>query len=237
MEREDSSLREDRAPRPDRDRESGTRRRIRQTRGGPLRIATTCFLALGLAAIAAGPGASRSTPGPGTDEARAVTGHIGFVGRNVFATANGTFHEWELRESRIDLDRLEESFARVEVALESVDTGNDRRDAHLRSPDFFGVERHPVAIVHVHSPRFLERTSEGHPLYEARFDLDLHGVEKELTGRIELASEDPLVFEGELTVDRTEFGIGPAPSRWSLFSIDPEIPVRFRVELPSGRRR
>lgn len=230
-------MRQDRDPRRGRDRKSGERRKIRETRGGPLRIAMTCLLALGLTALAAGPGVSRSTAGSEADEARAVAGHIGFVGRNVFATANGTFHEWALRESRIDLERLEQSFARVEVALGSVDTGNERRDAHLRSPDFFGVERHPVATVHVHSPRFLERTSEGRPLYEARFDLDLHGVEKELTGRIELMSEDPLVFEGELTLDRTEFGIGPAPSRWSLFSIDPDIPVRFRVELPSSRRR
>ena len=34
-----------------------------------------------------------------------------------------------------------------------------------------------------------------------------------------------MIFEGSLVIDRTAFGVGPAPSRWSLMSID---------EVPSG---
>lgn len=36
--------------------------------------------------------------------------------------------------------------ARIEVDLDSVDTGNADRDAHLKAADFFDVERHPKMV-------------------------------------------------------------------------------------------
>ena len=68
-------------------------------------------------------------------------GTLEFVGKNLFSTANGTFHEWQVVDSRLDFERLENSFAVVEVKLGSVDTGIDRRDTHLRNPDFFDGSR------------------------------------------------------------------------------------------------
>ena len=32
----------------------------------------------------------------------------------------------------------------AEIDLSSIDTGNEQRDAHLRSADFFEVENHPM---------------------------------------------------------------------------------------------
>ena len=39
----------------------------------------------------------------------------------------------------------------AEIAVDSVNTGNDQRDAHIKSPDFFDVETYPVATIR--SPR------------------------------------------------------------------------------------
>jgi polyisoprenoid-binding protein YceI len=179
----------------------------------------------------------------------APSGAIRFVGRNLIATARGVFHRWRIREHRLDPTRLEQAFAVVEVDLASVDTDNARRDTHLRHPDFFGVETHPTATVRVHSARRAGTSSEGHPLYEASFDVDLHGVKKTLPGEIELVAggggggaalaAEPvaaeLVFEGRLMIDRTDFEIGPSPSRWNPLAIDREIPVSFRVAFPIGQ--
>ncbi|MBW2424749.1 MAG: YceI family protein, partial [Deltaproteobacteria bacterium] len=116
----------------------------------------------------------------------APPGRIEFVGRNAFATANGIFHTWRIVESRIDPASLEESWALVEVDLSSVDTGNERRDAHLRDSDFFEVEAFPTASVRVHTPRPAGQSEAGRPLFVARFDVDLHGVKKTLDGELEL---------------------------------------------------
>lgn len=37
------------------------------------------------------------------------------------------------------------------LGAESLDTGNKKRDKHLRSPDFFNVERHPDVVFSVRS--------------------------------------------------------------------------------------
>jgi len=181
-------------------------------------------LILGLAAIAA---ASDSDPETSTGP----PGKIEFVGKNLFATANGTFHRWEIVESLLDPSALAESFAVVRVDLASIDTGIERRDDHLRNPDFFEVERYPFATVRVHSFRADGETEAGLPRYMVRFDLDLHGVERTIEGQVVLASESPLRVEGSLMLDRTDFGIGAPPSRWNPMSVGAEIPIRFEAEL------
>ncbi|HEB90193.1 MAG TPA: YceI family protein [Deltaproteobacteria bacterium] len=165
------------------------------------------------------------------ESAPAPPGWIKFVGKNLIMKAKGTFHRWRIVESSIDPASLEDAVAVVEVDLSSVDTGIERRDKHLRTPDFFEVETYPVATVRVHSPRPIEDPKSEHPRYEALFDIDLHGVEKTVEGEIELISADPIVFEGELVIDRTDFGVGPKPSGWSPMTPKAEIPVRFHVEL------
>jgi len=156
-------------------------------------------------------------------------GQIEFVGRNAFATADGTFHTWRVVERSIDVDDPRESWAVVEIDLASVDTGIERRDDHLRDPDFFEVENWPTARVRAHSLEPIGTDEEGRPRFSARFDVDLHGVEQTLDGEVVLVESDPATFEGTLVVDRTRFGVGPEPSRWNPMSIDAAIPVRFRV--------
>jgi len=160
-----------------------------------------------------------------------ATGKLEFIGKNFFATARGSFHEWRVVESHLDLDRLDQSFAVVEVMLESVDTGIDRRDDHLRTADFFDVESYPVATARGHSLVAAGHSEEGHSLFTAQFDIDLHGVQKTLPGEIEIVGDDPLVVEARLVMNRMEFDVGPPASRWNPMSVKPEIPVSIRIEF------
>ena len=165
------------------------------------------------------------------DEAQAPPGTLEFVGKNLLMKARGIFHEWRVVESSIDMEAIEEAFAVVEVSLSSVDTGIERRDEHLRTPDFFDVETYPVARIRVHSPQPVAAEEDEKSRFSIRFDVDLHGVQKTLEGEIVLMRADPLVFEGEVVIDRTEFGVGPKPNRWNPMSPRAEIPIRFHVEI------
>jgi polyisoprenoid-binding protein YceI len=166
-----------------------------------------------------------------TKDASASPGTLEFIGKNSIMKAKGTFHEWRVVERSVDMDAIGEAFVVVEVQLASVDTGIERRDDHLRDPDFFEVETYPVAIVRVHSPQPIQDETREQLRFAVRFDVNLHGVDKTLDGEIMLIDTNPLVFEGSLELDRMEFGVGPKPGFWHPMVPKAEIPVSFRVEL------
>jgi polyisoprenoid-binding protein YceI len=66
---------------------------------------------------------------------------IGFTVRHLMTKVRGTFKEFA--GEIVVKDTLEESTANVTVDLSSVDTRNEQRDGHLRSGDFFDVEKSP----------------------------------------------------------------------------------------------
>jgi len=158
-------------------------------------------------------------------------GTLEFVGKNLIMTAKGTFHEWRIVESSVDMDAIDDAFVLVEVELSSVDTGIERRDEHLRNPDFFDVDTYPVATVRIHSPQQSRVEANEKLRFTVQYDVNLHGVEKTLDGEIVLVDTDPLVFEGNLTIDRMKFGVGPKPGFWSPMVPKAEIPVSFHIEL------
>ena len=208
---------------------AGTRAPV-QRRG-----ALAALLAIGLVVTGAPLAANDASAGAES----APPGRIEFVGHNLFGDANGTFHRWRVVESdeaSLAEGEIGEIEVVVEVDLASVDTGTEGRDDHLRTADFFEVETYPVARVRAGglTPKPpAEQAEDPRPEFSALFEIDLHGVTRTVVGTVWLASEDPPVFEGELVLDRTDFGIGDEPSFWNPMSIDAEVPVRF-VYAPMG---
>ena len=95
------------------------------------------------------------------------------------------------------------------VEAASVDTNDEARDAHLRSPDFFDVDQHRDITFESRSI-----TPTGDDSFEITGDLTMRGVTRELTLRAEITGteQDPygnervgLEVTGEL--DRGDYGI------------------------------
>ncbi|MEO8349326.1 MAG: YceI family protein, partial [Acidobacteriota bacterium] len=68
---------------------------------------------------------------------------VGFRIRHWLTKVEGRFKEYD---GKISLDRARPADSNVEIAIQaaSIDTGNERRDNHLRSADFFEVEKYPT---------------------------------------------------------------------------------------------
>jgi polyisoprenoid-binding protein YceI len=90
----------------------------------------------------------------------------------VFREIRGAFTRWG-GTVRVDEDDIARSSVEVWVDLASIDTGDRERDDHLRSPEFFDVERFSRArftSAEIKMGRDRSATVRG--------QLDLHGVEK-----------------------------------------------------------
>lgn len=83
-------------------------------------------------------------PAPGTWVIDAGHTEVGFAGRHFGLTRiRGRFTGVE-GAATIAEDPAASQVA-VEIDLRTVSSGSDARDEHLRSPDFFDAERHPMA--------------------------------------------------------------------------------------------
>ena len=79
----------------------------------------------------------------------------------------------------VDADPTKMAFD-ITAKTESIDTGNAKRDTHLKSPDFFSAKEFPNISFKSTSVK-----SAGENKYEVAGDLTLHGVTKPITVTIE----------------------------------------------------
>ena len=171
-------------------------------------IALTTLSSFGLLALATPKAAAAATPASAEAVTYAVDSvhssalfkvkHMGvsyFYGR--FAEMSGTL--------TVDEDPSKCSLL-IEVPAESIDSGNDKLDQHLRSPDFFDAKQFPV--VGFKSTK-VEAGEDGG--YRVTGDFILHGVTKsitvdvEKTGSADGRSGKLIGFHTVFTIDRREF--------------------------------
>ncbi len=113
----------------------------------------------------------------------------------------------------------------VTIKAESIDTGNQKRDDHLRSPDFFNVKQYPEITF---KSTDVKPAKDG---YQVTGDLTMHGVTKPITftllgGR---KGEFPkgvqrTGFSTELILKRADFGIDKFPG---MLGDDVHVAVSF----------
>lgn len=128
-----------------------------------------------------------------------------------------------------------EVFAEIDVA--SIDTRNEKRDAHLRSEDFFFADQYPTMVFR---SRRIERTGGGLRLIG---DLTIRGVTREVAFDVDGPSPPIKDARGNLRtgatatakIDRTDFGL-----KWNRaleaggWTVGHEVTITVDVELISS---
>jgi polyisoprenoid-binding protein YceI len=112
---------------------------------------------------------------------------------------------------QLEFDPDNPEAAKVQVTIEpaSVDTADSQRDGHLRSADFFDVEKFPTA-----SFKSTRVEDLGGDKYRISGDLTIRGVTKPVSfdATYEGSGKDPwggerAGFSGGTTIDRRQFGL------------------------------
>ena len=96
----------------------------------------------------------------------------------------------------------------AEIAIDSIDTRNEQRDAHLKSADFFDAEKYPTATF---ASTGVRENGEG---YVLDGDFTVKGITKPVSLNLEFNGVNPGMGHGEVAgfsasvvLNRKDFGI------------------------------
>lgn len=147
-------------------------------------------------------------PTPGNWVIDPAHSEIHFMVRHMMISkVRGQFREFS---GSFTIDEVpERSSVEVVIRAASIDTGDSQRDAHLRSPEFLDVERHPEIRFRSTSVRPI-----GDGCGELEGDVTVKGITKPVTLRVQFNGEavDPwgntrAGFAGAMEIDREDFGL------------------------------
>nr|WP_189229823.1 YceI family protein [Streptomyces flaveolus] len=134
---------------------------------------------------------------------------IGFVARHAMVTkVRGAFHQFE-GSAHLDGAEPARSTAQVVIKTESIDTGVEQRDQHLRTNDFLDAPTYPDITF---------RSTSVEPRSDTEFrvtgDLTIKdttrpvSIDVEYTGRaVDPFGNQRVGLEGSVTISRKDFGV------------------------------
>ncbi len=135
---------------------------------------------------------------------------VGFsVKHMMFSTVRGSFRGFE-GTVVVDNENPANSTVNVTIDASTVSTGDEKRDEHLRSADFFDVANYPALTFKSTSIDFKDADD-----FVINGELTMHGVTNTVKIKAEQTGEgtnpwgvDVAGFEGETKINRKDYGLG-----------------------------
>ena len=109
-----------------------------------------------------------------TFEVDLVHSSVGFSIRHIVSNVKGRFTDFS-GTIVYDPKKVENSSVSVTIQAVSIDTDNEKRDNHLKSPDFFEVEKYPQ--ITFQSKKVTKKKNK----FMLQGTLSMHGVEKNIS--------------------------------------------------------
>jgi polyisoprenoid-binding protein YceI len=154
---------------------------------------------------------------------------IGFSVHQFLGTTQGKFTSFS---GKIDVDREhpENSSVTAQIDVRSIDTHIKKRDDHLRSPEFFNVEKFPQITFR---SRSVKRT--GPQSGDILGDLTMHGVTRPITLHVKLLTpiNETSQTRWSVTTDpitRRDFSLMFSPATESISGISQTVAINIEIE-------
>ncbi len=147
-------------------------------------------------------------------------------------TEDGSFHDYS-GTILLDEDDISSSSVTAAIMAESIFTGVRARDRHLRGPDFFDVEKHPIILF---------RSSDIGKVGESlvlRGDLTMHGQTRRIEIPVTLFKQDgeagdrKLHIQGHVMLLRHDYGI--IGNFWGDKVLSDEVQIELNIEAEQLR--
>lgn len=149
---------------------------------------------------------------------------VGFTASTLLFDVPGTFSDYSVK---LDGTQADPEHGKVEVHVKtaSIQTGIGKRDEHLRSADFFDVQRYPELVF-----KSTKVVKKGDGALELTGVLSMHGKDKTVMLPLRVvrgkngAGVDSTAYRGTIMLSLKEFGIG-AESVAAKISLDDQVKV------------
>lgn len=144
--------------------------------------------------------AEAGAPAEGTDYTIRAGSRIGFVGSKVTGSHTGGFTNFagalKVKDGRITGN------PEIQINMKSTWSDSPKLTGHLRSPDFFDVEKFPASTF---AATAIEPEGTGH---KVTGNLTLHGVTKSISFPAAITvAEDAVTVRAQFAINRKDFGI------------------------------
>ena len=120
-------------------------------------------------------------------------------------------------------DDLSKSSFQMTIKAESINTGNDSRDEHLREADYFDVKNHPLI-------RFVSssiRATGKKDSYEAKGMLTIKNTSREIVLPFNAEKNGTgWAFSGSFTMNRRDYGVGGSSTISNELSVEIKVIAR-----------
>jgi polyisoprenoid-binding protein YceI len=154
---------------------------------------------------------------------------IGFSVHQFLGTTDGKFAKFD---GKIDIDREhpQNSSVTVRIDVRSIDTAIVKRDNHLRSAEFFAVEKYPEISF---KSRSVKQT--GPQAGDVQGDLTMHGVTKPVTLHVKLLSSpnDTKQTRWSVTTEllkRRDFNLMFSQSAEAMSGISQTVAINIEIQ-------
>ena len=154
---------------------------------------------------------------------------ISFSVHQFLGTAHGKFMKFN---GKIDIDREhpENSSVTAQIDVRSIDTRIKKRDDHLRSAEFFNVDKYPQITFKSRSVKRMGPQSG-----DILGDLTIHGVTKPITLHVKLLTplNETSRTRWAITVDpitRRDFNLMFAPATETVSGISQTVAINIEIE-------
>jgi polyisoprenoid-binding protein YceI len=130
-------------------------------------------------------------------------GELGFSARGMFGLARvrGTFAEFDGTLTVAP----EGASGQLHIRSATLDTGNAKRDKHLRSADFFDIEAHPTVTFELTG---VKPAPAGSITITGVLRIRDNALAIEAPAEVSITNPDRITLSTQLDVDRTAAGVG-----------------------------
>jgi polyisoprenoid-binding protein YceI len=176
------------------------------------------------------PEPAKTAPAPGGKEEKLTldaASKLDWVGAKVTNKHDGGFKTFTGTIVLVEGD-AEKSSITIDIDTASVFSDSEKLTGHLKSPDFFDVEKFPKAGFATTAIKKKEGST-----YEVTGNLDLHGVKKSITfpATIDVTAGE-VIAKAEFGINRKDFGINYPGMADDLIKDD--VLIKFDIKAKRG---